>query len=76
MGGSTTLRWTTQGADSASLSQDVGDDIGAVSATELAAGSRSVSPAETTKYTITATKGEGDDAVTATAAVTITVTQP
>ena len=75
-GGSTMLRWTTEGADGASLSQDVGDDIGSVAATELAAGSRSVSPTATTKYTITATKGEGDDAVTATAAVTITVTQP
>ena len=75
-GGSTMLRWTTEGADGASLSQDVGDDIGSVAATELAAGSRSVSPTATTKYMITATKGEGDDAVTATAAVTITVTQP
>ncbi len=75
-GGSTMLRWTTEGADRASLSQDVGDDIGSVAATELAAGSRSVSPTATTKYTITATKGEGDDAITATAAVTITVTQP
>ena len=75
-GGSTMLRWTTEGADRASLSQDVGDDIGSVAATELASGSRSVSPTATTKYTITATKGEGDDAVSATAAVTITVTQP
>ena len=75
-GGSTMLRWTTEGADRASLSQDVGDDIGSVAATELASGSRSVSPTATTKYTITATHGEGDDAVTATAAVTITVTQP
>ena len=76
VGDSTTLRWTTEGADSASLSQDVGANIGAVAETELAAGSRSVSPTETTKYTITATKGEGDDAVSVTAAVTITVTQP
>ena len=75
-GGSTTLRWTTEGADSATLSQDVGSDIGALAETELASGSRSISPTATTTYTLTASSGTGEDAVTATATVTITVTQP
>ena len=56
-GESATLRWTTEGADSAAIDQGVG------SVTPLAAGSVSVSPAATTKYTITATKGKGDDVV-------------
>ena len=69
-GGSTTLSWTTGGADSASIDQGVG------AVTPVASGSVSVSPTETKKYTLTATSGEGDDAVTTTAAVTITVNAP
>ena len=69
-GGSTTLSWTTEGADSASIDQGVG------AVTPVAAGSVSVSPTETKKYTLTATSGEGDDAVSVTAAVTITVNAP
>ena len=69
-GGSTTLSWTTEGADSASIDQGVG------AVTPVASGSRSVSPTATTKYTLTATSGEGEDAVSVTAAVTITVNAP
>ena len=69
-GASTTLSWTTEGADSASIDQGVG------AVTPVDAGSVSVSPSSTTTYTITATKGEGDDAVSASASVEVTVTQP
>ena len=70
-GGSTTLSWTTSNATRASLSQDVGDDIGSV--TPVGSGSRSVSPTATTVYTLTASRGKGEDAVSATSSVTVTV---
>ena len=70
-GGSTILRWTTRTADRATLSQDVGDDIGSV--TPVSSGSRSVSPTATTVYTLMASRGEGDAAVTASASVTVNV---
>ena len=69
-GGSTTLSWTTEGADSASIDQGVG------SVTPVSGGSVSVSPTATTTYTLTATSGEGDDAVSVTDSVTVTVTAP
>jgi uncharacterized repeat protein (TIGR01451 family) len=61
-GQSSTLSWTTQNASSVSLNQS----IGAVSTN----GSRSVSPAANTTYTLTAT-GEGGS-VTCSAPVTVT----
>ena len=73
-GGATTLSWTTTNADSATLSQDVGEDIGSV--TPVASGSRSVSPTATTVYTLTATWGKGEDADSASATVKVTVTEP
>ena len=69
-GGSTTLSWATEGADSATIDQGVG------AVTPVEGGSVSVSPTATTTYTLTATSGEGDDAVTTTASVEVTVTQP
>ena len=69
-GGSTTLSWTNEGADSAEIDEGVG------AVTPVEGGSVSVSPTATTTYTLTATKGEGDDAVTASASVEVTVTQP
>ena len=52
-GESATLRWTTSGASSARL--DPGGET--IAAAELAAGSKSVSPATTTTYTLTAVGG-------------------
>ena len=69
-GGSTTLSWATEGADSASIDQGVG------AVTPVEGGSVSVSPTATTTYTLTATSGEGDDAVSTSASVEVTVTQP
>ena len=74
-GGSSTLRWTTTGASSATLTQDVGDDIGAV--TPVEGGSVRVSPTENTTYTLTASDGDdATDDVTATVTVTVTVNPP
>ena len=68
-GGSSTLRWTTTGASSASL--DPGDETIAVD--DLASGSKTVSPTATTTYTLTASDGD-DDTADVTASVTVTVT--
>ena len=64
VGGSTTLRWTTQGATSASINQDVG------TVTTGANQSTSVSPDTDTTYTLTASDAEND---TATETVTVKV---
>ena len=68
-GGTATLRWTTSGATSAAIDQEIG------AATPLASGSVSVSPTANTTYTLSAT----GDAGTATASAhvnTTTSTQP
>ncbi len=65
LGGSSQLSWTSQNAVSASLNQG----IGSVSVN----GNRSVSPQNTTTYTLTVTNSAG---VSATCERTITVTQP
>ena len=64
-GQSTTLRWTTSGASSATL--DPGDET--IATAELASGSKTVSPSATTAYTLTATGTSG--AASATANVTV-----
>lgn len=60
-GESATLAWSVNGADSVTIDQGVG--------TVASSGSRSVSPSETTTYTISATNGLG----TTTQMVTLTV---
>ena len=61
-GGSSTLSWTTSGATQVSISPGVGS-------VELN-GSRAVSPAQTTTYTLTATSADGKSV---TAPITVTV---
>ncbi len=64
-GQSTTLTWTTQSATSASIDQGIGKvDVN---------GSKTVSPAGSTTYTLTATDAAGK---TATATATVTVATP
>ncbi len=65
-GGTATLAWTTSGAASVAIDQG----IGAVALS----GSRAVTPAATTTYTLTATNAGG--ATTATAVVTVNVPPP
>ena len=60
-GGSSTLSWTTSGAASISINQGVGS--------VASSGSRAVTPAATTTYTLTATNAGGS--TTATAVVTV-----
>ena len=60
-GGSSTLRWTTTGADSVSINRGIGDVDDD--------GSRSVSPTTTTTYTLTATNRSGSDTCAATVRV-------
>ena len=62
---SVTLRWTTSGADSATL--DPGGE--AIAAAELAAGSKTVTPSASTSYTLTARGAAG----TASASATVTI---
>ncbi len=62
-GAQTTLSWTTSGANTISISPNVG--------TVTANGSTTVSPASTTSYTLSAT---GTDGKTVTAVATVTVT--
>ena len=69
-GQSTTLRWTTSGASSATL--DPGGET--IAAAELASGSKTVSPSATTAYTLTATGTAG--AASATANVTVGGSSP
>src|SRR5437667_3200965 len=64
-GESSTLSWTTTGADRV--------DISGVGTNLPLNGSRVVSPAVTTTYTLSATAGTGADARTVTAAVVVTV---
>src|SRR5258707_10965758 len=64
-GESSTLSWTTTGADRV--------DISGVGTNLPLNGSRVVSPAVTTTYTLSATAGTGSDARTVTAAVVVTV---
>ena len=65
-GESSTLSWTTTGADRV--------DISGVGTNLPLNGSRVVSPAVTTTYTLSATAGTGADARTVTAPVVVTVT--
>ena len=53
-GQKSTLSWTTTGADSASINQNIG------SVTPVGSGSEEVMPESTTTYTLTATDAEGD----------------
>ena len=62
---SVTLRWTTSGADSATL--DPGGET--IAAAELAAGSKTVTPSASTSYTLTARGAAG----TASASATVTI---
>ena len=63
-GESITLSWTVTGASTISINQGIG--------TVSAPGSRTITPAATTTYTMTATNSQGS--VTATAPVTVTTT--
>jgi hypothetical protein len=65
-GESSTLSWTTSGADRV--------DISGVGTNLPLSGSRVVSPTVTTTYTLTATAGTGPDARTVSAPVVVTVT--
>lgn len=59
-GDTVTLAWTTTGADSIEIVDDLGNDVD-VSGADIADGSVTVTPAASTVYTLTATNVEGTD---------------
>ncbi len=73
-GQSVTLTWSTSNARSATISNNVGNDVGAV--TPVAGGSKTVRPTATTTYTLTAAGAAGTTPVTAYVTVTVAVLQP
>ena len=73
-GQSVTLTWSTSNARSATISNNVGNDVGAV--TPVAGGSKTVRPTATTTYTLTAAGAAGTTPATASVTVAVAVLQP